>query len=202
MITDSEMVMDDLFLSYNKILKKLKMSNIKTASNKEITYSDLMQACRIMQKKHPSCRWKFTQKKYNKYYILIEGYYWLTHVYFQREKSQIDADIIFFEKRIKQYEELLHIQPKKFIYKDMNILELPNYFNKTMGTIENGLTKMKKETNGKYRYTKNNKMMVSNLGIEWLCKNCFKQKYLEMLEEYKMELTEKYMEAGYPYDNF
>ena len=33
-------------------------------------------------------------------------------------------------------------------------------------------------------------------------KNCFKQKYLELLEEYKMELTEKYIEAGYIYDEF
>ena len=29
-----------------------------------------------------------------------------------------------------------------------------------------------------------------------------KQKYLELLEEYKMELTEKYIENGYLYDNF
>lgn len=32
--------------------------------------------------------------------------------------------------------------------------------------------------------------------------NVFKQKYLELLEKYKMELTEKYIKAGYPYDHF
>ena len=48
----------------------------------------------------------------------------------------------------------------------------------------------------------NRKAKISKEGIEWLCKNCFKQKYLELLEEYKMELTEKYIEAGYPYDVF
>lgn len=38
--------------------------------------------------------------------------------------------------------------------------------------------------------------------VEWICKNVFKQKYLEILEEYKMELTELYIEAGYLYDYF
>lgn len=32
--------------------------------------------------------------------------------------------------------------------------------------------------------------------------NCFKQKYLEILEKYKMELTEEYISKGYIYDNF
>ena len=40
------------------------------------------------------------------------------------------------------------------------------------------------------------------LSIKWICKNVFKQKYLELLEKYKMELTELYIKAGYPYDHF
>ena len=48
----------------------------------------------------------------------------------------------------------------------------------------------------------NNKVVISSNGIEWLCKNVFKQKYLELLEKYKMELTELYIKAGYPYDHF
>lgn len=51
-------------------------------------------------------------------------------------------------------------------------------------------------------YYDNDKLIVSKQGIEWLCKNCFKQKYLELLEIYKMELTEKYIESGYVYDYF
>ena len=35
-----------------------------------------------------------------------------------------------------------------------------------------------------------------------VCKNIFKEKYLQLLEEYKMELTELYIESGYPYDEF
>lgn len=202
MVTDSEMVMDNLFLSYNKILERLHILNLKTASNKDITYSDLAQACSIMHKKHKNCRWKFTRQKGNKHYVLIEGFYWLISVYFQNEKKQIDADIDFFVSRIKQYEELLHIDHKNLWNKDMNISEIISYFNRAHETIKKGLQKMNKATNGKYKYIKDNKIIISSLGIEWLCKNCFKHKYLELLEEYKMELTEKYMEAGYPYDNF
>ena len=202
MITDSEMVMDNLFLSYNKVLKGLHLLKLKTPSNKEIRYCDVAQACKIMHKKHSNCRWIFTQKKKNKHYVLIEGFYWLMSVYFQNEKKQIDADIDFFILRIQQYEKLLHLNSKSLWNKDMTISELVNYFNRTYGTIKNVLSKMYKITNGKYKYVKDNKIIISSLGVEWLCKNHFKQKYLELLEDYKMELTEKYMEAGFPYDNF
>ncbi len=57
--------------------------------------------------------------------------------------------------------------------------------------------------NKDYMFIRENKYFVTNEGIEWLCKkNIFKQKYLEILEKYKMELTELYIKAGYPYDLF
>jgi len=55
---------------------------------------------------------------------------------------------------------------------------------------------------GKYKFGDNGKVVISYKGVEWLCKNCFKQKYLELLEKYKMELTEMYIEKGYIYDEF
>ena len=55
---------------------------------------------------------------------------------------------------------------------------------------------------GQYKFLIDNKVVIPSKGVEWLCKNVFKKKYLELLEEYKMELTEKYIEAGYPYDHF
>lgn len=58
------------------------------------------------------------------------------------------------------------------------------------------------KTNINFRYIKDNEYWITDKGIEWLCKNVFKQKYLELLENYKMELTEKYIEAGYIYDNY
>ena len=53
-----------------------------------------------------------------------------------------------------------------------------------------------------FKYNTNDGIVVTKEGLEYLCKNYFKQKYLELLEEYKMELTEKYIEAGYIYDEF
>jgi hypothetical protein len=44
--------------------------------------------------------------------------------------------------------------------------------------------------------------MISKEGVKWICKNVFKQKYLELLEKSKMELTELYIKAGYIYDYF
>ena len=60
--------------------------------------------------RYNDCRWKSEKIRSKRYFILIEGYYWLTLVYFQKEKSMIDADVEFFEKRTKQYEELLKIE--------------------------------------------------------------------------------------------
>jgi nicotinic acid phosphoribosyltransferase len=84
----------------------------------------------------------------------------------------------------------------------MYVSDLEKYFNRKYRTIQKAIIKMLKVTDENYRYKENGKYIISKEGIEWLCKNCFKQKYLELLEEYKMELTEKYIEAGYIYDNF
>ena len=88
--------LDDVFLSYNKILKRLNMLGKKTKNGKEITHKDLRKAISVMLKKHPTCRWRSEKYKSKRYYILIEGFYWLISVYFQTEKKQIDADIEFF----------------------------------------------------------------------------------------------------------
>ena len=53
-----------------------------------------------------------------------------------------------------------------------------------------------------YKFLVDGKILISSKGVEWICKNVFKQKYLEMLEKRKMELTEKYIKAGYIYDHF
>ena len=53
-----------------------------------------------------------------------------------------------------------------------------------------------------YKFLVDNKVIISKEWVEWICKNVFKQKYLELLEKNKMELTELYIEAGYHYDNF
>ena len=197
----NENKLDEFFLSYDKILYKLNLNNIKTKNNREITHKDLRKAIIVMQRKHKNCRWKIEKIRNRNTYILIEGYYWLVYVYFNNEKKLVDADIEFFEKRIKQYEKLLNLKSKKLFEKDIKTTELVNYFNKKYETIEKAIWKMIK-VHSDYRYVKNDSLLITKEGIEWLCKNCFKNKYLELLENYKMELTDKYIEAGYIYDNF
>lgn len=192
----NESKLDEVFLSYDKILFRLNIKEIKTKEKKDITHKDLRKAITVMQMKHKKCRWKSEKVKSRNSYILIEGYYWLKYVYFNNEKKLIDADIDFFEERIKSYEKLLKVEPKKLFERDMNLEELSKYFNRKYETTEKAIWKMIK-VDSNYRYVANNKIIITKEGIEWLSKNCFKYKYLELLENYKMELTEEYINAGY-----
>ena len=203
MYTDTQQILDSIFLSYNKILKKLHNLGLTTKHGKEISELDLRRAVDIMIKKHPTCRWRSEKIKSRKYFVLVDGYYWLTQVYFQKEKSLIDADIDFFKLRIKQYEELLKIEHNEnWWIENMDIKQLCRYFDREDITVRKAIKKMCDSGLGEYKLLIKNKVVISSKGIEWICKNVFKQKYLELLEKYKMELTELYIEAGYPYDNF
>lgn len=201
MVRDSENENNKIYLSYKKILNLLNTQNIKTSMNKDVNYKILLQAIRIMEKKHPICRWRQIRSKDNKHYILIEGFYWLSFVYFQHSQKQIDADIDFFKLRISQYQKLLNIESKDFWIREYKFEELIDYFDRSEITIKKAISKMIKY-NKDYMFIRENKYLVTNEGIEWLCKNIFKQKYLEILEKYKMELTELYIKTGYPYDLF
>lgn len=203
MRVDSEQFFDSIFLSYNKILERLHILGITTKNGKEISELDLRRAVDIMIKKHPKCRWRSEKIKSRKYFVLVEGYYWLTQVYFQKEKSLLDADIDFFKLRIKQYEELLKIEHNESWWnEDRNIKQLCEYFNREDITVRKAIKKMCDSGFEEYKFLVDNKVVISSKGVEWICKNVFKQKYLELLEKYKMELTEMYIKAGYPYDNF
>lgn len=203
MYTDSQQILDSVFLSYNKILNRLHALGITTKHGKEISHMDLRKAIDVMIKKHPTCRWRSEKIRSRKYFVLIEGYYWLTQVYFQKEKSLIDADIDFFKLRIKQYEELLKIEhDENWWNEDMDIKQLCKYFNREDITVRKAIKKMCDSESEEYKFLVDNKVVISSKGVEWICKNVFKQKYLELLEKYKMELTKLYIEAGYPYDNF
>ena len=200
---DIEKELDKIFLSYNKILMRLHALGITTKHGKEISYMDLRKAIEVMIEKHPTCRWRSEKIRSRKYFVLIEGYYWLTQVYFQKEKSLIDADIDFFKLRIKQYEELLKIEHNENWWnEDMGINQLCEYFNRQNITVRKAIKKMCNNGLGEYKFLVDNKVVISKEGVGWICKNVFKQKYLELLEKYKMKLTELYIEEVYPYDNF
>ena len=203
MYINSEQALDSVFLSYDKILKKLHLLGLTTKQGKEITELDLRKAIDVMLEKHPTCRWRSEKIRSRKYFILIEGYYWLSNVYFQKEKALIDADIDFFEDRIKQYEELLKVENNQNWWNDdMDIKQLCKYFDRKEITIRKAIKKMCDSGFENYKILINGKVAISSEGIEWLCENVFKQKYLELLEKYKMELTELYIERGYIYDEF
>ena len=203
MRSDSEKSLDSIFLSYNKILKRLHSLGVSTKHGKEISHTDLRKAINVMLKKHPTCRWRSEKIESRKYFVLIEGFAWLNQVYFQKEESLIDADIDFFENRIKQYEELLKINSdRNWWNEDMDIKQLCEYFNRKDITVRKAIKRMCDRGFGQYQWLVGSKVVISKEGVEWICKNVFKQKYLDLLEKYKMELTEMYIEAGYPYDNF
>ena len=200
---DSEQVLDSIFLSYNKILKRFQLLGVTTKYGKEITHKDLRKAIEVMLKKHPTCRWRSKKVRSRKYFILVEGYYWIKFVYFEKEKSLIDADVEFFETRIKVYEHFLKVgHNENWCNEDMDIKQLEKYFNRAESSIRKAIKKMCDKGFSNYKYLDNNKVIISRKGVEWICKNVFKQKYLELLEKYKMELTELYIKAGYPYDHF
>ena len=156
-----------------------------------------------MLKKHPTCRWRSEKVRSRKYFILVEGYDWIKFVYFEKEKSLIDADVEFFETRIKLYEDFLKVEHNENWWnEDMDIKQLEKYFNRAESSIRKAIKKMCDNGFSNYKYLENNKVIISSKGVEWICKNVFKQKYLELLEKYKMELTELYIKAGYPYDHF
>ena len=84
----------------------------------------------------------------------------------------------------------------------MDIKQLCKYFDRKEITIRKAIKKMCDSGFEQYKFFINNKVVISCKGVEWLCKNVFKQKYLEILEKYKMELTELYIQKGYIYDEF
>lgn len=199
----SEQALDSIFLSYNKILKRFQLLGVTTKYGREITHEDLRKAVNIMIRKHPTCRWRSEKVKSRKYFILDEGYAWLLQVYFNKEKSLIDADVDFFEDRIRQYEELLKVEHNENLWnEDMDIKQLCKYFNIKEITIRKAIKRMCDSGLGEYKSYIDGKVVISCKGVEWICKNVFKQKYLELLEKYKMKLTELYIKAGYPYDHF
>ena len=163
---NNEEIYDSIFLTYEKILTRLNILGITTKSGKEITYTDLNKAINVMLEKHPSCRWRSNRIKNRKYFILIEGYYWLKFVYFQKEKSLLDADIEFFENRIKQYKELLNVHyEKNWWIEDKNIEQLKKYFEKKEASIRKSIKKMYDNGFEKYKSYVDGKIVISSNGV-------------------------------------
>ena len=166
---DSEQILDSIFLSYNKILKRLQLSGITTKHGKEVKHLDLRKAVDVMLKKHPTCRWRSEKVRSRKYFILVEGYYWIKFVYFEKEKSLIDADVEFFETRIKLYEDFLKIEHNENWWnEDMDIKQQCKYFNREEITIRKAINKMCDSGLSEYKSYIDGKVVISCKGVEWI----------------------------------
>lgn len=97
------------------------------------------------------------------------------------------------ENRIKQYEELLKIENNENWWNEnMDIKQLCKYFTRKEITVRKAIKEMCDSGFEQYKFLVDGKVVISSKDVEWICKNVFKQKYFELLEKYKMELTEIY----------
>ena len=169
MRSDSEKILDSIFLSYNKIVNKLNSLGKTTKHGKEISHTDLRKAINVMLKKHPTCRWRSEKIESRKYFVLIEGFAWLNQVYFQKKKLLIDADVDFFEDRIRQYEDLLKMKHNENLWnEDMDIKQLCKYFDKKDITVRKAIKKMCESGFGEYKWVVGSKVVISKEGVEWI----------------------------------
>ena len=204
----SEDIRKLIFMNYKEILEDFQKRKMKTKNGVEISHNDLRYAVQVMNKKHSSCRWQSEKIKKRYYYIQYEGVVWLREVYFSEYDSKlIDKDLIWFKNRIQWYQQQFdknNIEYTKFELKinDMTKKELSIYLNKSVSTIENGLRDYEKATGENIRKYEDGELKISEFTIEWLIKNKYKNKYLQLLEDYKMLLTEIYKKNGGYYDNF
>lgn len=204
----SEDIRKLIFLNYEEILEEFKKKEIKTKSGKGITHKDLRTAILVMLEKHSSCRWQSEKIRKKYYYIQYEGFIWLRDVYFNSyDMKLIDKDIEWFKNRIIWYQNQFEKNKIKYPKFDLQITEmdkkeLSKYFDKAIRTIENGIREYEKTQNMKCRNYNEGKLKISEAAIEWLLKNKFKNKYIELLENYKMKLTEIFKANGGYYDNY
>lgn len=195
-------------MNYKEILEDFQKRKMKTKKGAEISHTDLRYAIQVMNEKHSSCRWQSEKIKKRYYYIQYEGVIWLREVYFSDYESKlIDKDVVWFRNRIQWYQQQFdenNIEYPKFELNinDMTKKELSIYMNKSVSTIENGLRDYEKATGENIRKYEDGELKISESAIEWLIKNKYKNKYLQLLEDYKMQLTEIYKKNGGYYDNF
>lgn len=204
----SEDVRKLMFMNYKEIISDFNNRGLTTKGGKPITHTDLRKAIQVMQQKHSLCRWRSERIKQRYYFIQYEGVLWLRNVYFNSyDMKFIDKDIKWFKNRIIWYQNQFdknNIDYPEFSFNvdTMNKIQLSRYFDKSISTIENALRMYEKNTSLKDRCYKDGKLQVQSSAVIWLIENQFKYKYIEILESYKMELTEIFKANGGCYDNY
>lgn len=86
----------------------------------------------------------------------------------------------------------------------MNVSQTSLFFNKSNSTIKKTLIEYEKNISTEYKrqYNKDGLLILDEEILKWMIEEKFKQKYLELLERYKMQLTEIFKNNGGLYDNY
>lgn len=172
------------FYYYYDVLRRLNISE-----------EELFRVLENAKRRHPYEHWIWERTAQNGQLIIninVECVLWLEEVYYNNSKYYLDLEIDFFEKRVKDLEEQLNVEPKEKQYKDMNVSEIMKYFWKTRNSVDVAIHKMVKVLGKDVRYRKDNKVVIKDYGIKWLDQKYYRLSYLNYLENYKLKLDELY----------
>ena len=180
----------------NDLLTSLNNENILTKTFLPISETNLEVALIRMQQKHPNENWVIKNNRKEICQISTEGVEWIKNVYFSHCKiSFIDKEILFFYNKTLYLQNWLknhQISTSNFenSISNMSKKELLSFLNRSESTLKRAVSEMKKNSELDYKNYMDNKVYFSSEQIIWLLKNKFKYKYLELLENYKLELEQ------------
>ncbi len=143
-----------------------------------------------MRRRHKKQNW------YSKGRVEKEGIDWLIEVGYNYDYSRlIDAELDFFKKRIYYYQDILN-QPHHLLdYKDMYILELESYFNRSNRSIKSSIQKLMLE-HSNYKYYSDGKTYIKSEGVKFIEENYYKREYLKRLENLHLDLKKQLGNEG------
>lgn len=174
-------------MNENEVFKIIKDKGL---FDDEITneYKNFMWHLNDMRKRHKQQQWYLKGKIDN------EGINWLIEVGYNYNYSRlIDAEIDFFKNRIYHYQDILNQSHHLLDYKDMNILELESYFNRSNRSIKSSIQKLMLH-HSSYKYYSGRRTYITKEGVKFIEENYYKREYLKRLEKLHLELKEKIRE--------
>lgn len=153
-------------------------------------YNNFIWHLNDMRKKHKEQKW------YSKGNIKDEGILWLIEVSYNYDSHRkIDAELEFFKKRIYYYQDILNQEHHLLDYKDMNILELESYFNRSNSSIKKTIQKLMLE-HSSYKYYDDGKTYIKSEGVKFIEENYYKREYLKRLENLHLDLKKQLGNEG------
>lgn len=152
-----------------------------------------------MNKKHPMCNWTvYGNDKLPM--IETEGKYWIVEAYFNKNKSLLDAEVDFFENIINEHkafcdENNINYEIPPLIKSNMTFDEFAILVGRAKGTVQKEYYKLSQEEKEKSFQSDNKKYIASSV-LTQLCKQSFKRRYLQYLEEVYIYLWQDCLSGG------